>query len=468
VSRGQLGETTIPVHSTRSSIERDGSLALRWVYPDTSGSVTRLDKARIVLGRDEGCDARLSGGGTSRRHAEILQRGPIFIIRDLGSTNGVFVNGLRVSDAPFSAGDLLRVGDWIAAVVSMPAPDETIPVFGEFAPGLLGGPVLRPTFEVVRRIAPTTLPIVVEGETGTGKEVLSRAIHDLSGRTGPFVAVNCAALPEALAESELFGHRKGAFTSADRASPGVFRAAEGGTILLDEVVDMPLALQAKVLRVLEQREVMPLGESRPMPVDVRVVAAAQWPLQQAVAERRFRGDLLARLNGVTVRMPPLKERKQEIPFVFQHLLRRHSAGASPPLDARLVEQLCLYDWPFNLRELDLTARRLLALHGTEPVLRRSHLPEEVLSALPRSSRSEPPPERSSAAAPSALSPESAEEAVSRDVQDERDFAALVEALRTNSGNVARAAAAVGISRQRAYRLMESRPGVRLEELRAKE
>jgi transcriptional regulator with PAS, ATPase and Fis domain len=426
------------------------------VFPDVTGTLTRLDKPRLVLGRGEDCDARLMGGGTSRAHAEIVQRGPLYLLRDLDSTNGTFVKGARVEQAILALGDVVRLGDWIGVVVRAPLAEPPGPVFAELAPGALGGPVMRPVVEMVRRAARSPLPIIVEGETGTGKEVVARTIHGVSGRSGAFVAVNCAALPETLAEGELFGYRKGAFTGADRANPGVFRAADGGTLLLDEIVDMPLPLQAKVLRALEQQEVTPLGEARPVPVDVRVVAAAQHPLQEAVAARRFRGDLLARLNGVTVVLPPLRERKEEIPFVFLQLLQRHARGNTPTVDPGLVEQLCLYDWPFNVRELDLAARRLLALSGHEPVLRRSHLPGEMLAARAPST----PP-----AAPAPLQPANAPSDPA--AQNERDRAALLDALRSNGGNVARAAGAVGISRQRAYRLMEGVDDVKLENLRGR-
>jgi transcriptional regulator with PAS, ATPase and Fis domain len=305
--------------------------------------------------------------------------------------------------------------------------------------------------ELARRAARGSLPVVIEGETGTGKELLARAIHAWSGRTGPFVAVNCAALPESLAEGELFGYRKGAFTGAERSSLGHFRAANGGTILLDEIVEMPVALQAKVLRVLEEREVLPLGESNPVAVDVEVVAAAQCPLRQAVNDKRFRGDLLARLAGLTLTLPALRERREEIPFLFSRMLTEYAGGPPPAVEPRLIERLCVYDWPLNLRQLDLLARRLMTLHGHEPMLRRSHLPREVTIRAEVS-------ELSMGHAPAddrELSPKQ---------RDRRDLNALLIALRKHHGNVARASAAIHITRQRAYRLMEGSPEV-LQELR---
>jgi DNA-binding NtrC family response regulator len=162
-----------------------------------------------------------------------------------------------------------------------------------------------------------------------------------------------------LAEGELFGYRRGAFTGADRASPGFFRSAEGGTLLLDEVSDLPMPVQAKLLRVLQEGEVQPLGETRPVPVDVRIVVASQQPLMDAVKDGRFRADLLARLDGITVRLPPLRERKEDVPHLFSHLLRELSQGRAPAVEGEVIERLCIHDWPFNVRELVQVVRQLL-------------------------------------------------------------------------------------------------------------
>jgi transcriptional regulator with PAS, ATPase and Fis domain len=367
----------------------------------------------------------------------------------------VFVNGEQVREAPIGPGRVLRLGDWIGVVVEVAADQaEAEPVFELLAPGLAGGPALRPVLDQVQRASASTLPIVLLGETGTGKEGFARAIHAWSGRSGPFLAINCAALVPSLAEAELFGYRKGAFTGAERASAGHFRAAQGGTLLLDEITDLPEAIQAKLLRVLEQHEVMPLGESAAVKVDVRIVAATQIPLGQQVAERSFRADLCARLDGLTVRLPPLRERKQEFAYLFLHLLREHSGGNPPRVEPRLVEQLLLYDWPFNVRELDLLVRRLLVLHGSEGGLRRSHLPDHMLRGMGAGLRTPTPVLLSPVTTPVVGTPVFPAGENLRD-RRERELAALRAALRDHNGNVAHAAAAAGISRQRAYRLMAS-------------
>jgi two-component system, response regulator FlrC len=355
----------------------------------------------------------------------------------------VRVNARGVEQAHLAAGDVVRLGGWVGVVTTHPGP------FVEIAPGLFGGGVLGEALAPLRKAAASDLPVVLEGETGTGKEIVTRALHGWSGRPGPLVAVNCASLPEGLAEAELFGYRRGAFTGADRASPGFFRSAEGGTLLLDEVSDLPMPVQAKLLRVLEQREVQPLGETRAVPIDVRIVVAGQGSLAEAVDERRFRADLLARLEGVTVRLPPLRKRRDDVLPLFSRLLHENTEGRAPAVEADLVERLVVHDWPFNVRELVLLVRRLLVLHGGETTLHARHLPERMGDSQPPL---EAPARKSAPAATGG---------------DNVELPALIVALRAAGGNVARASAMLGITRQRAYRLMEGN-AVDLEALRQHE
>jgi DNA-binding NtrC family response regulator len=289
-----------------------------------------------------------------------------------------------------------------------------------------------------------------------------------------------------LAESELFGDKRGAFTGADRNRVGYLQAADRGTLLLDEVTDLPLSVQPKLLRALELRQVVPLGDSTPVSIDVRLVTASQEPLGRAVAEKRFRPDLYARLSGLVIRLPPLRERTEEVPSLFSLMLARHAGAALQALDRRVIEALCLHDWPFNVRELDLLARRLLALHGHEPVLRRTHLPAEMLEPkaqrepagvqpvgheagpAPRQQPSAEMSQQQAQCEPAGAQPAGAGPALQQlcpraaDIQQrvearrEQELEALLVALRAQGGNVARAAREVGISRQRVYRLMEGR------------
>jgi len=219
--------------------------------------------------------------------------------------------------------------------------------------------------------------------------------------------------------------------------------------LLDEVSDLPLGLQAKLLRVLEEREVQPLGEVHPVPIDVRVVVAGQQPLIEAVRAGRFRADLLARLDGLTVRLPPLRRRREDVLPLFSRLLEEIGQGRVPAMESDFAERLCMHDWPFNVRELVLLAKRLLTLHGSDVTLRAQHLPERIAgnSGSTGSSSASSPPE---VAARSSGAERPAQGGSSEPVE----LPALVVALRASGGNVARAAAMLGISRQRAYRLME--------------
>jgi transcriptional regulator with AAA-type ATPase domain len=458
------GNTTVTEAASPTARAAVPGAALVWLFPRSTGTPVGLhwdDKDELTIGRDEACAVHLTGNDVSRRHAVLRRSRPEagVVIVDLGSRNGVRVNGRAVSEAPIVLGDVVRLGGWVGVVTANPG--ELI----QIAPGLWGGAALQAAVAPLRQAAASDLPIVLQGETGTGKEVVTRALHRWSGRPGPLVAVNCAALPEGLAEGELFGYRRGAFTGADRASAGFFRSAEGGTLLLDEVLDLPVALQAKLLRVLEEREVQPLGETRPVPIDVRIVVASQQPLMEVVRAGRFRADLLARLDGLTVRLPALRNRREDIPQLFSHLLREIGHGRAPSIESDLAERLCLHDWPFNVRELVLLAKRLLTLHGSEITLRAYHLPERIGDGAEASLPADPMGPRAHAALSARKSPVplQAPSAAAEPVE----LPALVAALRASGGNVARAAAMLGISRQRAYRLMEGQ-AVDLEALRKPE
>jgi transcriptional regulator with PAS, ATPase and Fis domain len=412
---------------------------MHWIFPEVEGRITPLPPGTITLGRDAENDVVLTGEQTSRRHAQIERRGAALGVRDLGSRNGVFVNGIRLPESPLCVGDLLRVGGGLGVVRMVVFPQAPALGFREILPGYFAGPVLWPNLAPVERVAPTDLPVVIQGETGAGKEGVAQALHAWSRRPGALVALNCGALPEHLAEAELFGYRKGAFTGADRASLGHLRAADHGTLFLDEIADLPLGIQVKLLRALEQREVQPLGESRPVPVDVRIVAAVQSSLRQQMEQGRLRPDLYARLDGLTVVLPPLRQRVVELPYLFCKMLEKQVRGTPPTLDPAFVEALCLYDWPFNLRELDRVAKQLWALNGDQKTLLRSHLPERFREKAPGELPRGDPPRR-----------HRARSAEGRDV----GLDDLLAALRGAQGNVTHAADKLGITRQKAYRLME--------------
>ncbi|MBN1612240.1 MAG: sigma-54-dependent Fis family transcriptional regulator, partial [Polyangiaceae bacterium] len=349
-------------------------------------------------------------------------------------------------------GDVVRFGDLVAVVVRM-LPGGYCG-FGRISEGLYGGTTLRAALEPLDRMARSRVHLVIEGETGSGKECVARAIHDASGGRGPYVAVNCAALPVDLAEAELFGYRRGAFTGAGTDHPGLLRSAHGGTLVLDEICELAPALQAKLLRALQEREVRPLGASRPAPVDLRVVALAQQPLGLLVEQGRFRDDLRARLS-VSLRIPPLRERIEDIPFLFELFMRR-DIDRMPDVQARFLEALLLYPFPRNVRELEQLVAQQYLLVGEVPLLRRSHLPAAMLSATRRAS-----PRLSSAGEPLAREEPGSE---CRPVCD-HDWERLHDVLANNGGNVVQAARRLGLSRYQAYRLIKSRPECSLTQLR---
>ncbi len=491
---GSHGATTHPDAETGAAGGASRRVGVRWVFP-TPWTAPLPDNA--VLGRDADCTIVLPGNDVSRRHAEIRGPGLLPSVRDLGSRNGTWVNGVKVDERTLGPDDVLRIGEWVGLVAELRPGEVGQPSVGlmelaSVGDGWFGGATLANAIDPARRVAGSDLPVIVQGETGTGKEGIAKAVHAWSGRRGAFIAVNCAAIQAALAEGELFGYRKGAFTGADRANEGFFRAANGGTIFLDEILELPAQVQSKLLRALEQGEVQPLGEARPVTVDVRVICATQEPLARAVAEKRFRPDLLARLDGVTITLPPLRERREDIAPLFLRLLHdleaKSERRAARAIDSKLIEALLLYDWPLNIRELVLLARRMLAMHGGEPALKRAMLPSRMIDAKgenagvlpagplvaagaePRASAAPPAPvapRAARASSPSSPSfPASSPPTPGRPPKgDEVAFDQFLLALRAARGNVSRAAASLGISRARAYRLLEARPEVDVRSLR---
>lgn len=249
-----------------------------------------------------------------------------------------------------------------------------------FASMIAGSRAMRAVTDTASRVAASDTTVLLEGESGTGKELLAKAIHVNSGRSrGPFVTVNCAAIPENLLESELFGHRRGAFTGAIADKQGKFETANRGTIFLDEVGELPLLLQVKILRVLQEREVDKIGETRPMKVDVRVIAATNRDLEKMTADASFREDLYYRLAVVSIRVPPLRERSDDIPLLVDHFLSKHAERLDcprPAVDKAVYSAFNLYAWPGNIRELENVVERAMVL-DRDGVLALDDLPERV-------------------------------------------------------------------------------------------
>jgi DNA-binding NtrC family response regulator len=307
----------------------------------------------------------------------------------------------------------------------------------EVPPGFVG--VSRPMQElytVIRRVSSSALPALITGETGSGKEVTARAIHALSGRT-PFVAVNCAALPENLLESELFGHTKGAFTGASRDKPGLFETADGGTLFLDEIGELPKTLQPKLLRVLEDREVRRVGSNQGRRVDVRIIAASNLDIEGAVKEGAFREDLFWRLNVLHLRVPPLRERAADVPALAQLFLDQ-AAARSPvtvnDISSAAMSLMTAYPWPGNVRELRNVVERAAALTADRRI-EPADLPDRL---------------RDPATAASRVADASERRLPLKEL--EREY--IQEVLRQSNGNRSRAAEVLGLDRKTLYRKLQ--------------
>ncbi len=327
----------------------------------------------------------------SSQHARVESSFGRWILYDAGSKNGTVVNGTAVDRAVLRDGDLIELGHtlfWFRERVPLLPGDEidlhiTLDALTARPPGLMTlAPLYARSLGELERVARSLLPIVLSGESGTGKELLARAIHALSERPGELVAVNCGAVPDTLVESEFFGHRRGAFSGASEDRPGLVRSADRGTLFLDEIGDLPMASQAALLRVLQEREVMPVGASRPVEVDIRVVAATHRDLGAMVDRGEFRQDLYARLAGYMVLLPPLRQRREDLGLMVAALLARHAAAtgcALPAIDAVAARALFLHTWPRNVRELDSCLMAAAILAGMEPI-QVGHLPADVQKA----------------------------------------------------------------------------------------
>jgi DNA-binding NtrC family response regulator/pSer/pThr/pTyr-binding forkhead associated (FHA) protein len=298
-------------------------------------------------------------------HCRLVRLGGAWHVQDLGSTNGTWVQGVRVGEARLDAGALLRLGELSLRVeAARPAEAPT-----DFQGMLSADPAMQPVFELVQRAAPTDETVLVTGESGSGKELVARALHRLSRRsTGPLVPVNCSAITRELLESELFGHERGAFTGAQARRRGLFEEADGGTLFLDEIGELALDLQAKLLRVLENGEIRPVGSSAPRRVDTRVVAATHRSLSERVRAGEFREDLFYRVHVIEVAIPPLRARPQDIPLLAAHFLATATQHTRPRrLSPAALARLKGYHFPGNVRELKHTVTRAAILSPDDEI-----------------------------------------------------------------------------------------------------
>jgi DNA-binding NtrC family response regulator len=392
-----------------------------------------LPSGAVKLGR--GSDLFDSGplldGKMSREHVLLQQEGKHWTLKDLGSRNGTWLQGKRLGNqpVPLPFNSVLRTGD-------------TLMVFALGSPRAISqGPLIGASAEMgairasIQSVAQTSTTVLITGETGTGKEMVAQELHTRSARKGRLVSLNCAAIPEGLLASELFGHTKGSFTGASDARDGLFRAADGGTLFLDEIGEMPLSLQVQLLRVLETKTVRPVGSTRDIPVDVRVVAATNRDLPAAIQGGAFRPDLYVRLAQWQVRLPPLRERRADVPFLVEALLeRRGQKGRKMTLE--LASALLLHAWPFNVRGLlNILTAAEIGCPGDGPLALCPEVSqtldmEQALAGRSPAPREPAPTPRTNGAPPRAV---------------------LERLLSENGGRIADVARHLGCTRQQIYR-----------------
>jgi transcriptional regulator with GAF, ATPase, and Fis domain len=373
----------------------------------------------LFFGRDVPSGLKIHDNRMSKQHFLIVAKRAHIECADVGSTNGTFVDARAVSTASLSSGSVIRAGDTLFVVSQQPS-------FGDVDPQ-------------ASKLAETTFPVLLHGETGTGKEVMARRLHRESRRKGPFVPVNCATVSRELVAAELFGHVKGAFSGATSARPGLFRAAHTGTLFLDEIGDLPLSLQPALLRVLEDHHIRPVGSDQEVPVDVRIICATHIDLLAAVGQERFREDLYARISRVVLTLPPLRARRE----VILDLAREFSAGAR--LTANAAEALLLWNYPRNVRELKgwvEVATKLSQKSGSIRLADLGQLSAELVEPIQarrnnRDSHSKPPE-----------GPMESQSLVARRAQ-------LQDLLLSTGGNISQVAEQLGKPRAQIYRWAKS-------------
>ncbi|MEM9189103.1 MAG: sigma 54-interacting transcriptional regulator [Myxococcota bacterium] len=335
-----------------------------------------------VAGSAEHAKIRIPDRTVSRLHCEFVAVGNRVRVRDLGSKNGVWLGACRIGEIEVAPGTHLKLAT-TAVEITMRQAKRMMPIWrgGHRLDALVGrSEVMHRLFAATSKVAGQTEPVLITGESGTGKELVARAVHNLSLRSGgPFVVVDGPTLSSELASNELFGHVRGAFTGADQDRPGAFERASGGTLLLDEIADVPPEVQPKLLRVLDEGSVQRVGDNERRNVDVRVLAATSRPLAQLVNEKMFREDLWFRLSVFELRVPALRERGRDLGLLARHLARQHGTLSSDAIDdvERLVAARASYHWPGNVRELRNAVRRTLALGFADAIDGHGVVPADV-------------------------------------------------------------------------------------------
>ncbi|MGH7435599.1 MAG: sigma 54-interacting transcriptional regulator [Polyangiaceae bacterium] len=362
-----------------------------------------IDGDTCRIGAHSSNDVVVQDPAVSRFHCRLVLEEGVWRVRDWSSLNGTRLDGIRIRDVDLPVDASIAMGDSVVRVRPVaPVAEAVVPVVPAF--GLIAGTSLpmRKLFGVLDKIAPTDLNVLIEGESGTGKELVAHEVVQRSPRSGaPFVVVDCGAISPNLVESELFGHVRGAFTGADRDRTGAFEAANGGTVFLDEVGELPLELQPKLLRVIEARQIRRVGETNARPVNVRIVSATNRDLDREVNRGRFREDLYFRLAVMAVRVPPLRERLDDLLLLVRVFLRALGQPEDEHLfSSDVLAAMARHDWPGNVRELRNYVERTVALQQAAPTLSRSTLrpppppassPPSAGGSGPWPAQSQPPP-----------------------------------------------------------------------------
>jgi transcriptional regulator with GAF, ATPase, and Fis domain len=405
-----------------------------------AGKSVDIERQRVRVGRSVVNDLAIDDTSVSGTHVEIRSTEDGIVLLDMGSTNGTWAGDVRLQKGLLTRGASFRVGNTTLRYESLDDVVE-IPLHGEdHFGGVLGSSVpMREIFATLARVAPSDLTVLIEGETGTGKEVVARAIHDTSGRAkGPFVVLDCSAIAKNLSESELFGHEEGAFTGAVGRHQGAFERADGGTIFLDEIGELPQELQPKLLRVLENRELRRVGGTKTIRIDVRLLAATNRDLRAMVADGGFREDLFFRLSVIHAGLPPLRDRADDIPLLLDHFLRQlrnpRFGGQTFTVSGEGVTRLKAHAWPGNIRELRNVIERAVSLaDGT-------HLgPDDLFFDKSRSM-----PASAAAGAPIYL--ERAFKEAKQEVVDGWEARYLKALFEAHGGNISAGARASGLTR----------------------
>jgi DNA-binding NtrC family response regulator len=415
-----------------------------------AGKTIELALPNIQIGRT-GADLNLNDGKVSGLHCELKLQPEGYRLRDLGSTNGTYVKGVRVVDAFIAPGSTIQVGK--SAVVFEPL-DEAVamPLWNEpRLQQLIGGSAgMRHLFELVNRFAQSDATVLIQAETGCGKELVADAIHQCSPRRDqPFIVLDCSAIPEQLFEAQLFGHETGAFTGAVKSTPGVFEMAHGGTLFLDEIGELPLDVQAKLLRAVETRRVRRLGGTKIFASDVRIVAATNRDLAAEVNRGTFRSDLYYRLAVAKLSIPALRERREDIPLLVEHFLRQLSVTSGNP-DPRLPDDFMAraqrHAWPGNVRELRNVVERALSLGDAALADLGDH------GRIPSSPSISDEGSEKRQSNPDVLELPFKEAKAQLVEAFERDY--LTALLERHHGNISRAASEAGIDRNYIHRLVK--------------